>query len=312
MLEFNIPNITSNCSENEGVFVIEPLERGYGTTLGNSLRRVMLSSLPGCAIKQIKIDGVLHEFSTVPGVKEDVTEIVLNLKGVVLKMHGNYTNTAYIDYVGPGVVTAGDIKCDTTVEIINPAHPIATVAEGMRFYMEIGFGEGRGYQSAEKNKLESVDTPLGTIFVDSIYTPIEKVSYTVDTTRVGTQSDFDKLTVEVKTNGSITPTEAMAVASNIMIKHFEFISALSASAQGPKMVADEETQKTAVLDMCIEELDFSVRSYNCLKRAGISTVGELTNLSMDELLKIRNLGKKSLDEICAKVTDMGLEFKEEE
>ncbi len=310
MLEFNIPNINTHINGTDRTFVIEPLERGYGTTLGNSLRRVMLSSLPGAAVKYIKIDGVLHEFSTIPGVTEDVTEIVLNVKGIVAKMTGNAT-TGYIDFVGPGEVTAGDIKCDPSIEIINPAQHIATVSEGARFYMELGFAEGRGYVSADKNKLATEQAPLGTIFVDSIFTPVHKVSYTVEDTRVGSQTDFDKLTVEVKTNGSITPEEAMAVASNIIIRHFECIAGISSTAQKPEMIPDAETKMTAVLDMTIDELDFSVRSYNCLKRAGIDTIGDLTNRTIEDMMKIRNLGKKSFDEIQGKLVAMGLNFKNE-
>ncbi len=311
MLEFNIPNITSEVNGTTGIFTIEPLERGYGTTLGNSLRRVMLSSLPGAAVKYIKIDGVLHEFSTIPGVKEDVTEIVLNVKGIISKLNDSHTNTGYIDFVGPGEVTAGDIKCDSSIEIINPSQHIATISEGARFYMELGFAEGRGYVSADKNKLSTEQAPIGMIFVDSIFTPVHKVSYTVEDTRVGSQTDFDKLTVEVKTNGSITPEDAMAVASNIIIKHFECIAALSGTAAIPEMKPDEETKIGIVLDMTIEELDFSVRS-NCLKRAGVNTVGDLIAMTVDEMGRIRNLGKKSLDEIQAKLTDMGLGFREDD
>ncbi len=309
MLEFNIPNITSEIEGNYGKFVIEPLERGYATTLGNSLRRVMLSSLPGAAVSYINIDGAIHEFSTIPGIKEDVTDIVLNVKGIVAK--AETPCVCRIDFVGPGVVTAADIKCDPSLTIINPNQKIATVSEDVRFSMELGFSVGRGYVSAEANKLASDKMPLGTIFVDSIFTPVLKVSYLPENTRVGSQTDLDKLTVEVLTDGSITPADAMAVASDIMIKHFECISSLSEFSVKPEMVPDSESQKTAVLDTAVEDLEFSVRSFNCLKRANINTVGDITAMTVSEMMKIRNLGQKSFDEIKAKIEELGLSFKEE-
>ncbi len=312
MLEFNIPNILTEENGAGGTFTIEPLERGYGTTLGNALRRVMLSSLPGAAVDFIKIDGVLHEFSTVPGVTEDVTEIVLNVKGIVLQKNDDTDVVGYIDFIGPGTVTAADIKCDSSIEIINPTHPIATVTEGARFYMELGFCQGRGYLSAEKKKTSGKQVPIGTILVDSIFTPVLKVSYTVENTRVGSQTDFDRLTIEVQTNGAISPTDAMAMASGIIIKHFECIAGLSHTPFAPTMIPDEQTQRMSDLDRSIEELDFSVRSFNCLKRAGVDTVGDLIQYTADELKKIRNLGQKSYDEILAKLDSMSLGLKEED
>ncbi len=311
MLEFNTPNITSDTNGATGVFVIEPLERGYGTTLGNSLRRVMLASMPGAAAKYIKIDGVLHEFSTLDGVREDVTEIVLNVKGIVVKLNGVSMGTGHIDFIGPGVVKAGDIVCDPYVEIVNPEHPIAVVADSARFYMELGFGEGRGYVSAEKNKQETADAPIGTIFVDSIFTPVMNVSYAVENTRVGSQTDYDKLTVTVTTNGALLPADAMAIASDIMIKHFECIASLSNVSTKPAMIPDEESRRNAVLETKVEDLEFSVRSFNCLRRAGIDTLGDLVRYTEDEMLRIRNLGQKSFVEIKEKLATMGLSFREE-
>ncbi len=312
MLEFNIPKITSEVSGNEGTFIIEPLERGYGTTLGNALRRVMLSSLPGAAVKCIRINGVMHEFSTVEGVFEDVSQIVLNIKGIIARINGECQKTAYIDFTGPGSVTAGDIKCDSAIEIINPEHVIATVTENVEFRMELVFAEGRGYSSADKNKKETEVNILGTIFTDSIFTPVLNVSYETESTRVENRTDLDKLIVRVKTNGSVSPTDAMALSSSIIIKHFEFISQLSEVSQQPMMVPDEKTKQEVVLDTTVEELDLSVRSFNCLKRAGINTVGDLVSLTEQEMTKIRNLGKKSCDEIKAKLAEMGLDFKAEE
>ncbi len=311
MLEFNIPSIQSTINDNKGVFVIEPLERGYGVTLGNSLRRVMLSSLPGAAVTYIKIDGVLHEFSSIKGVKEDVTEIVLNVKGIVPRMYSDNLLTGYIDVVGPRTVTAGDIKCDSDIDIINPDQVICSLGDGARLSMELGFATGRGYATADDNKAYT-EGLIGAITIDSIFTPIHRVSYTVENTRVGSKVDYDKLIIEVDTDGSITPTDSMSIASNIIIKHFECVSALSANTVVPSMVPDEETQKNAVLDIKIEEFNFSVRSYNCLKRAGIDTLGDLTQLTLSELIRIRNLGKKSYEEIVEKVHDMNQAFKEEE
>ncbi len=312
MLEFNIPGITRETNETEGHFVIEPLERGYGTTLGNSLRRVMLSSLPGAAVQYVRIGGAVHEFSVLNGVKEDVCEIILNIKGIVAKIEGQASGTGYIDAVGPCVVTAGDIRCDSSIEIINPELPIATLSDGAKLTIELGFASGRGYVSADKNKQLAGEAPLGTLFVDSIYTPVLNVSYQVDDTRVGSETDFDRLTVDVKTNGAISPDDAMAVASNIIIKHFECISALSNSSPMPEMIPDSEAKMTAVLDTAIEDLDLSVRSYNCLKRSGIDTIGNLTALSEGEMMKIRNLGQKSYDEILHKLATLGLSLRRDD
>ncbi len=313
MLEFNIPNVISNVSENgrEGVFSIEPLERGFGMTLGNSLRRVMLSSLPGAAAVYIKIDGVAHEISTVDGVKEDVCQIVLNVKGIVAKLNTDELKTSYIDVTGPCIVTADDIHKDAELEIVNPEQVIATVSEGKHFYMELGFAKGRGYVPAEKNKQKYAERALGTIAVDSIFTPILNVNYRVENMRVGNALDNDRLIVDVHTDGSITPEEAMATASNVIIKHFECISALSASVESPLMRADNGNGANAALDITIDELELSVRSYNSLKRAGISTVGDLILKTEDEIMRTRNLGLKSFEEIKNKINSLGLDFKNE-
>lgn len=312
MLEFSIPNISIEENGANGTFVIEPLERGYGTTLGNSLRRVMLSSLPGAAVAYIKIDGVLHEFSTIAGVKEDVSEVVLNIKGIVAKLHTDAPKTAIIDVVGPYTVMAGDIQTDDTLEIINPDLMLATVADGCRFRMELTFVTGRGYSSADKNKSLYTEGLLGVIAVDSIFTPVLGVSYKVENTRVGSQTDFDRLTVEVKTNGSITPTDAMSASSNIIIRHFECIAGLSKDGMDAKMVPGEEKRAALVLDTSVDELEFSVRSYNCLKRAGIDTVGDITAMTESDLKKIRNLGTKSFEEIKEKIGNLGLSLKDED
>ena len=323
MIEIEKPNITTvDLSEDGkfGTFIVEPLERGYGTTLGNSLRRVLLSSLPGVAVTNIKIDGVLHEFSTITGVKEDVTEIVLNVKGITAKLHTNSPKTVVIDVVGDKVVTAGDIKQDTDIEILNPDHYIATVAEGERFYMELTFDNGRGYVSQERNKQihtallgPNVSAPIGTIYTDSIYTPVYNVRYTVDSTRVGTVTDYDKLTLEIETNGTICAKEAVSLGAKILNEHLNLFVDLSEEARNESiMVEREETIKEKVLEMTIEELDMSVRSFNCLKRAGIDTVEDLTNRTEEDMIKVRNLGKKSLEEVIQKLASLGLTLKKEE
>jgi len=323
MIEIEKPNITT-VSESEdgkkGTFMIEPLERGFGITLGNSLRRIMLSSLPGYAVTNIKIDGVLHEFSTIPGVKEDVTEIVLNVKSIIAKLYCNSQKTVVIDVVGAQEVTAGDIKVDSDIEILNPDHHIATVGEGERFYMELTFDQGRGYVSQERNKqLDSqlrgsnISAPIGTIFTDSIYTPVNNVSYNVEPTRVGTVTDFDKLTIDVTTNGTIGAKEAVSLAAKILNEHLNLFVDLSDEAKNIDiMVEREETKKEKVLEMTIEELEMSVRSFNCLKRAGIDTVEDLTNRTEEDMIKVRNLGKKSLEEVIQKLHSLGLDFRRDE
>ena len=323
MIEIEKPNITTvNLSEDgtNGKFIVEPLERGFGITLGNSLRRIMLSSLPGYAVTNIKIDGVLHEFSTVPGVKEDVTEIVLNVKGIIAKLHCNAPKTVIIDVVGAQDVTAGDIKVDTDIDILNPAHHIATVGEGERLYMELTFDHGRGYVSQERNKQldaqmrgSNISAPIGTIFTDSIYTPVYNVSYSVENTRVGNITDFDTLTLEVQTNGTISAKEAISFGAKILNEHLNLFVDLSDEAKNVEiMVEREETKKEKVLEMTIEELDMSVRSFNCLKRAGIDTVEDLTNRTEEDMIKVRNLGKKSLEEVIQKLHSLGLELRKEE
>jgi len=288
-----------------GKFVVEPLERGYGTTLGNSLRRVLLSSLPGAAAISIKIDGVLHEFSTVPGVVEDVTEIILNIKGLSLKLHSEGPKIVYIDADGEGRVTAADIKTDADVEVLNPDLHIATLNGEHRLYMELIVNKGRGYIPAEKNKQPG--QPIGIIPVDSIYTPVRKVNYTVENTRVGQVTDYDKLTIEVWTNGSIKPDEAISLGAKILSEHLNLFIDLSDNAKHTEiMVEKEETKKEKVLEMTIEELDLSVRSYNCLKRAGINTVEDLTNRTEEDMMKVRNLGRKSLEEVLQKLNALGL------
>ncbi len=323
MIEIEKPNITTvNLSEDEssGTFVIEPLERGFGTTLGNSLRRVLLSSLPGVAVTNIKIDGVLHEFSTIPGVTEDVTEIVLNVKGITAKLHCQGPKTVVIDVVGEHDVTAGDIKQDTDIEILNPDHHIATVAENERFYMELTFNCDRGYVSQERNKqLHSEmmgmnsSMPINTIFTDSIYTPVYKVNYHVENTRSGSNTDLDKLTLDVLTDGTISAKEAISLGAKILNEHLNLFVDLSDDAKKTEiMVEREETIKEKVLEMTIEELDMSVRSFNCLKRAGIDTVEDLTNRTEEDMIRVRNLGKKSLDEVIQKLHSLGLDLKREE
>ena len=323
MIEIEKPNITTaELSEDgkSGKFIVEPLERGFGITLGNSLRRVLLSSLPGVAVSSIKIDGVLHEFSTVAGVKEDVTEIVLNVKGITAKLHTNTPKTVIIDVTGARDVTAGDIKQDSDIEILNPDLHIATVGEGSRVYMELVFEQGRGYVSQEKNKQihnnllgSDISAPIGTIYTDSIYTPVYNVSYEVEPTRVGSNSDFDKLTLDVLTNGTITAKEAIALGAKILNEHLNLFVTLSEEAGNADiMVEREETIKEKVLEMTIEDLDMSVRSFNCLKRAGIDTVEDLTNRTEEDMIKVRNLGKKSLEEVIQKLHSLGLDLKKEE
>ena len=309
------PNIvTEDLSEDgkRGRFVVEPLERGYGTTLGNSLRRVLLSSLPGVAVLCIKIDGVLHEISTVPGIKEDVPEIVLNVKGIIAKLFTDGQKTVLIDMTGPCVVTAGDIKQDSDIEILNPELKIATLSDNARLYMEITFDHGRGYVSQERNK--QINSPIiGLIYTDSIYTPVYNVNYTVDKTRVGSITDYDKLTLEVTTNGVISAREAVSLGAKILNEHLNLFANLSEDTKGaPIMVEREETIKEKVLEMTIEELDMSVRSFNCLKRAGINTVEDLINKTEEDMIKVRNLGKKSLEEVIAKLHSLGLDLKHED
>ena len=295
-----------------GKFVVEPLERGYGTTLGNSLRRVLLSSLPGVAVTSVKIDGVLHEFSTVEGVKEDITEIVLNIKNLVLKINGDGPKTVYVEAEGPCEVTAASIKCDSEVEILQPDTHIATLGEGGRLFMEITLDKGRGYVPAERNK-QLMKPIIGVIPVDSIYTPVVKVNYTVSNTRVGQITDFDKLALEVWTNGTISAQEAVSLAAKIVTDHLQLFVDLSGDAyKGPIMVEKNDDGKAKALEMTIEELDLSVRSFNCLKRAGINNVEDLINKTEDDMMKVRNLGRKSLEEVINKLASLGFSLRDEE
>jgi len=321
MIEIEKPNIaTINLSDDgrNGKFIIEPLERGYGITLGNSLRRVLLSSLPGVAVTNIKIDGVLHEISTIPGVKEDVPEIVLNVKGIIAKLNCDGPKTVVIDTTGACDITAGDIKQDADLEILNPDFHIVTVENNVRFYMELTFDHGRGYVSQEKNKQLYLQNnqngaPVGTIFTDSIYTPVYNVNYTVENTRVGSSTDYDKLTLEVLTNGVILAKEAISLGAKILNEHLNLFVDLSDEAKNAEiMVEREETIKEKVLEMTIEELDMSVRSFNCLKRAGIDTVEDLINRTEEEMMKVRNLGKKSLEEVIQKLHSLGLDLKKDD
>ena len=314
MFDFERPNIeVAEVSEDKkyGKFVVEPLERGYGITLGNSLRRIMLSSLPGAAVSQVKIEGVLHEFSSIPGVKEDVTEIIMNIKSLAIKNNSetNEPKTAYIEYEGEGVVRASDIQADQDIEILNPDLVIATLSGGKesKLYMELTITKGRGYVSAEKNKSE--DLPIGVIAVDSIYTPVERVNMTVANTRVGQVTDFDKLTLDVYTNGTLAPDEAVSLAAKVLSEHLSLFIDLSENAKTAEvMVEKEDDEKEKVLEMSIDELELSVRSYNCLKRAGINTVEELTNKTSEDMMKVRNLGRKSLEEVLAKLKELGLQL----
>ena len=312
MIEIDTPKI--ECVEltgSYGKFVVEPLERGFGITLGNSLRRVLLSSLPGVAVSSVKIDGVLHEFSTVPGVREDVTEIILNLKELCMKMHCDGTKKVIIDASGACEVKAGDMIVDSDVEIVNPDLHIATLDEGAKLYMEIIVESGRGYVSADKNKRD--DMPIGQIAVDSIFTPIRKVNFTVEDTRVGQITDYDKLTLEVWTDDTIKPDEAVSLAAKILTEHLMLFINLTEHVQGVEiMVEKEEDKKEKILEMTIEELDLSVRSYNCLKRAGINTVDELVQRNEEEMMKVRNLGRKSLEEVQQKLVGLGLSLRHNE
>ncbi len=315
MLNFENPNIEIvQISEDKkyGRFVVEPLERGYGITLGNSLRRIMLSSLPGAAVSQIKIEGVLHEFSAIPGVKEDVTEIVMNIKELAIRNNSSSDEpkTAYIEFEGEGVVTAADIQVDSDIEIINPDLVIAHLNGGndCKLYMELTITKNRGYVSADKNK--TPDTPIGKIAVDSIYTPVERVNMTVEDTRVGQVTDYDKLTLDVYTNGTMGPDEAVSMAAKVLSEHLNLFVNLSEAAQDLSVIADKPDDTTGkTLEMSIDELELSVRSYNCLKRAGINTVAELCDKSPDDMMKVRNLGRKSMEEVEQKLSELGLSLR---
>ena len=315
MIEFEKPQI--ECIETPGdasygKYVIEPLERGYGTTLGNALRRIMLSSLPGTAATSIKIAGVQHEFSTIPGVKEDVTEIVLNVKSLLTKLHCEGTKTVYIEATGPCEVTAGDIKSDGEVEVLNPELHLATLDVGATLSMEITLSHGRGYVSADRNKAQRPGV-IGVIPIDSIYTPVYKVNYTVENTRVGSMSDFDKLTLEVWTDSTISARDAVSLGAKILCDHFALFTDLSDTLDGRPIVVEKSADpQSTVLDMTIEELDLSVRSFNCLKRANINTVADLISKTEDEMMKVRNLGRKSLEEVIGKLEAMGLSLADEE
>lgn len=311
MIEFEKPSIIKvEETSDYGKYVIEPLERGYGTTLGNSLRRVLLASLPGTAISDVQIDGVLHEFSTIPGVIEDVTQIILNIKKLSLKLHGDEKKVE-INVKGPATVTAADIIADDDLEILDPSQHIATVAEDGEFHMQMTVKTGRGYIPADQNKTD--ETPIGVLPVDSIFTPVTKVNYQVESTRVGKRSDFDKLTLDVWTNGSINPKEAISLAAKVLTEHLNsFVNLTEEAKNADMMVEKEETQKEKKLEMTIEELDLSVRSYNCLKRAGINTVQELTDRSEPDMMKVRNLGRKSLEEVKFKLNDLGLSLRKDD
>ena len=316
MIEIEKPQI--ECMETPGdatygKYVVEPLERGFGITLGNSLRRVLLSSLPGVAITSVKIDGVLHEFSTIPGVKEDVTEIVLNLKGVTAKLYSDGPKTVRIEASGEGEVTAGSIRQDSEIEILNPDWHIATLAEGAQLIMELTFDKGRGYVPAERNKQNMEQVPVGTLPIDSIYTPVLKVNPVVENTRVGQITDYDKLSLEVLTDGTISAKEAVSLAARVLTEHLNLFVNLSQEAIDAEiMVEKDDMGKEKALEMTIEELDLSVRSFNCLKRAGINTVEDLVNKSEDEMMKVRNLGRKSLEEVIAKLQSLGFNLTKDE
>ena len=323
MIEIEKPNITTenlSVDGTSGTFIVEPLERGYGITLGNSLRRVLLSSLPGVAVTSIKIDGVLHEFTSMPGVLEDVTEIVLNVKGITAKLHCPGPKTVVIDVTGDHDITAGDIKQDSDIEILNPEHHIATLSGNERFYMELVFDSGRGYVSQERNKQlhneqlgMTVSAPIGTIYTDSIYTPVYKVSYNVENTRVGSNTDYDKLTLEVWTNGTIDARDAVSLGARILCDHFTLFTDLSETMGNRSTVVEKaEEQRDKVLELTIEELDLSVRSFNCLKRANINTVEDLISKTEEEMMKVRNLGRKSLEEVINKLAMMGLSLASDE
>lgn len=313
MIEMEKPNIEcKKLTENYGVFEVSPLERGYATTIGNSLRRILLSSLPGAAATSIKIDGIQHEFSTIPGVKEDVPEIILNIKKLAIKLYSDEPKTVYIEANGAGEITAGDIRTDSEVEIFNPELHIATLNEDAKLYMEITVAKGRGYISADKNK-QMLGLPVGVIPVDAIFTPVKKVNYTVENTRVGSNIDREKLTVEVSTNSTTKPDEAVSLAAKIMNDLLTLFVDLSEEAKNTEIVKEkEESKKEKVLEMTIEDLELSVRSYNCLKRASINTVEDLANRTEEEMMKVRNLGRKSLDEVKNKLHSLGLALREEE
>ena len=309
MIEFEKPNITK-IDENKdyGVFVVEPLERGYGTTLGNSLRRVLLASLPGAAVTSINIEGVLHEFDTVPGVREDVMQIILNVKGIAVKSYVQDEKIIELDVEGPAEVTAGDILTDSDIEIVNPNHYLFTIGEGSSFKATLTVNSGRGYVPADHNKKD--DAPVGTLAVDSIYTPVTKVNYQVEPARVGSNDGFDKLTLEILTNGTIIPEDALGLSARILTEHLNLFTNLTEIATATDVMKEVDTASDdRVLERTIEELDLSVRSYNCLKRAGINTVYDLTEKSEPEMMKVRNLGRKSLEEVKVKLADLGLGLK---
>lgn len=318
MFDFNKPKITveeRSADKRYGRFVVEPLERGYGTTLGNSLRRIMLSSLPGAAVSSVKIEGVLHEFSPIPGVKEDVSEIIMNLKSLAIRNNSetDEPKTAYIEYEGEGVVRASDIQVDSDIEIENPDQVIATLNGGpdCKLYMEMTITKGRGYVSADKGK--QPDQPIGVIAVDSIYTPVDRVNMNVENTRVGQQTDFDKLTLDVWTRGTMSPEEAVSLAAKVLSEHLKLFVDLTETAKTAEvMIEKEDNEKEKALEMNIDELELSVRSYNCLKRAGINTVEELCNKTPEDMMKVRNLGRKSLEEVLAKLKELGLSLKPSE
>ncbi|VRH17266.1 DNA-directed RNA polymerase subunit alpha [Streptococcus pneumoniae] len=310
MIEFEKPNITK-IDENKdyGKFVIEPLERGYGTTLGNSLRRVLLASLPGAAVTSINIDGVLHEFDTVPGVREDVMQIILNIKGIAVKSYVEDEKIIELDVEGPAEVTAGDILTDSDIEIVNPDHYLFTIGEGSSLKATMTVNSGRGYVPADENKKDNA--PVGTLAVDSIYTPVTKVNYQVEPARVGSNDGFDKLTLEILTNGTIIPEDALGLSARILTEHFDLFTNLTEIAKSTEVMKEADTESDdRILDRTIEELDLSVRSYNCLKRAGINTVHDLTEKSEAEMMKVRNLGRKSLEEVKLKLIDLGLGLKD--
>ena len=316
MIEIEKPRIeTAELTEDGkyGRFVVEPLERGFGNTLGNSLRRVLLSSLEGCAVTSVKIDGVLHEFSTIPGVKEDVTEIVLNLKSLVPKLHETCPKVVEIAAEGPCEVTAAAVKCDNEVEILNPELHIATLGEGAKLNMEITVDKGRGYVPGERNKQLSGNNVIGVLPIDSIYTPVLKVNYTVDNTRVGQITDFDKLTLDVWTNGVINAEEAVSLAAKVLTEHLNLFVNLSDKASSAELMVEKDDKgKEKILEMTIEDLDLSVRSFNCLKRAGINTVEDLINKSEEDMMKVRNLGRKSLEEVIQKLNSLGFSLQKED
>ena len=315
MIEIERPGITTTFQSEDGargVFEVEPLERGFGITLGNSLRRILISSLPGVAVTCVKIDGVLHEISTINGVKEDVPEIILNIKSIRAKLFTNQPKVCVIDVQGDCKVTAADIKGDADIEILNPDLHLCTVAKGAKLYMELTFETGRGYVNAERNKAQGTPA-IGIIYTDSIFTPIKKVNFTVDNARVGDRMEFDKLTLEVETDGTITAKESISLAAKILNEHLNLFVDLSDEAKNTEIMKDrEEVVKEKVLEMTIEELDMSVRAFNCLKRAGINTVEDLINRSEEDMIKVRNLGKKSLEEVIQKLQSLGFELKKEE